>query len=184
VDDYITKPFDLDQLLIRVNILLNRVQYFKTGYDLNEPSERIRLFLCHAKEDKSEVSALFDKLVDDEADVWFDERSLLPGQNWEHEIRKAIRGSHAVLVCLSNSSTQKRGYVQNEIRVALDIAELEPEGAIFIIPVRLEKCTVPVRLNVTHWVDLFENDGYSRLLKALVHRAKSLNLIPPNLNAT
>ena len=36
------------------------------------------------------------------------------------EIRKAVRHSDAVVVCLSQASTRKVGYVQKEIRQALD----------------------------------------------------------------
>jgi hypothetical protein len=72
-----------------------------------------------------------------------DEEKLLPGQDWEAEIRKAVRGSHVVLVCISKSSLTKEGYVQKEIRHALDVADEKPDGTIFVIPVRLERCEVP-----------------------------------------
>ena len=57
--------------------------------------------------------------------------------------------------------------LQKEISIALDAAEERPEGSIFIIPVRLEQCTVPRRLKHLQWVDLFDSDGYYRLLAAL-----------------
>jgi len=37
----------------------------------------------------------------------------------------------------------KQGFVQKEIRFALDIADEHPPGRIFIIPVRLVDCDVP-----------------------------------------
>jgi hypothetical protein len=42
-----------------------------------------------------------------------------------------------------------------------------PEGNIFLIPVRLEDCSVPERLSRLHWVDLSAPGGQERLTKAL-----------------
>ena len=57
--------------------------------------------------------------------------------------------------------------MQKEIKVALDAADLRPEGAIFVVPVRLEECKVPERLAHIHYLDLFKPDGYEKLIKAL-----------------
>ncbi len=65
--------------------------------------------------------------------------------------------------------------MQKEIRIALDAAEEKPEGAIFLIPVRLEVCDVPRRLNRWHWVDLFQLGGYEKLLVALRRRMAALH---------
>jgi hypothetical protein len=106
-------------------------------------------------------------LLDDKIQPWFDEEDILPGQDWDLAIRKAIRASDVVLVCLSRASVSKIGYLQKEIKHVLDVADEQPEGAIFLIPVRLEPCEVPERLRRWQWVDLFEEGGYPRLLRAL-----------------
>jgi hypothetical protein len=98
---------------------------------------------------------------------WFDEEDILPGQDWELAIRKAIRASDVVLVCLSRTSVSKIGYLQKEIKQILDVADEQPEGTIFLIPTRLEPCDVPERLRRWQWVDLYEDAGYPRLLRAL-----------------
>ena len=100
-------------------------------------------------------------------DPWLDEEDLLPGQDWDIEITKAVRSAAAIVVCLSASSVPRRGYVQKEIKRALDVADEQPEGAIFIIPARLDDCEVPDRLQHLHRVDLFESAGYQRLVGAL-----------------
>jgi SOS-response transcriptional repressor LexA len=100
----------------------------------------------------------------------------MPGQEWDLEIRKAVRNSDTVLVCLSKSSTTKEGYIQKEIRFALDIADEKPEGTIFLIPVRLEECNVPSRISRYQWVDLFEKSGYSKLKESLHLRMNDLNI--------
>ena len=52
-----------------------------------------------------------------------DEINLVPGQDWAIEIKKAVRRSDFVLVCLSASAVTKNGFVQKEIRFALDVAD-------------------------------------------------------------
>ena len=93
----------------------------------------LSVFLCHASDDKSVVRELYEKLQRDGFDPWLDEENLFPGQDWKYEITRAVRDSDAVLVCLSKHSVSKTGYVQKEIKVALEVADEQPEGAIFII---------------------------------------------------
>jgi SOS-response transcriptional repressor LexA len=137
---------------------------------------KLKVFLCHSRDDKPKVRKLYRRLVDDGFEAWLDEAKLMPGQDWDLEIRKAVRSSDVVLVCLSNSSTTKEGYVQKEIRFALDIADEKPEGTIFLIPIRLENCSVPNRISRFQWVDLFQRIGYSKLLESLILRMKDLNI--------
>ena len=136
----------------------------------------LRVFLCHASGDKPAVKVLYEKLVKDGFDVWLDKEKLIPGQNWQAEIAKAVKNSDIVLVCLSPRSITKEGFVQREIKFALDMAEEKPAETIFIIPTRLEECDVPERINTYQWVDLFSNGGYGWLLKALYVRAENLGI--------
>ncbi len=106
-------------------------------------NRRLKIFLCHSKDDKPKIRKLYNRLIADNFEVWLDEVKLIPGQDWDFEIKKAVRNSDTVIVCLSNSSITKEGYIQKEIRFALDVAEEKPEGTIFLIPARLEDCSVP-----------------------------------------
>jgi hypothetical protein len=137
----------------------------------------LRIFLCHASEDKEAVRALYRNLRLPGFDPWLDEEKLLPGQDWDVEITKAIRSSHVFLVCLSRRS-DKRGYVQKEIVRALDVADEQPEGTIFLIPVLLEDCEVPDRLRKWHWVNLAHDNGFGRLQASLKERQASLGGTP------
>lgn len=136
----------------------------------------LKVFLCHASGDKPAVRALYQRLIRDGVDAWLDREKLLPGQDWQLEIPKAVRESDVVIVCLSNKSITKEGYVQKEIKFALDIATEKPEGVIFLIPARLEDCNVPLQLASWQWVDLFESDGYERLMRSLRLRADKLGM--------
>jgi len=138
------------------------------------PTSSLKIFLCHASEDKSIIRTLYDNLHADGFDPWFDEEHILPGQDWQREITKAVKQSDVVLVCLSSNSIKKTGYVQKEIKEVLDIADLQPEDTIFVIPVRLQECVVPDRLSKWQWVNLFESNGYEQLTRALRLRFSTL----------
>jgi hypothetical protein len=139
------------------------------------PPPDLKVFLCHSSGDKDTVRDLYKRLRADGFKPWLDEEDLVGGQNWDPEIRRAVQNSHVFIVCLSKTSVGKTGYVQKEIKVALDAADLRPEGTIFIVPVRLEKCEVPERLAHIHYLDLFKADGYEKLVKALKASRSTLN---------
>jgi len=148
--------------------------------DHSEASARkLRVFLCHASSDKPAVRQLYQRLNGDNVRPWLDEEDLIPGQKWGEEIPKAVRASDVVIVCLSEKSTTKEGYVQKEIRLALDAADEKPPGTIFLLPLKLEQCNVPERLGHVQWVNYFEDRGYDQLLRGLSERAKQLQLGSP-----
>jgi hypothetical protein len=138
----------------------------------------LRIFLCHASEDKLTIRALYSRLKELGFRPWLDEIDLAPGVEWQQAIETAVHSSHVILVCLSNASVTKTGFVQKEIHFALERALEMPEGAIYIIPVRLTDCSLPQRLSKWQAVDLYAQDGQERLTEALRRRAKSLALLP------
>jgi hypothetical protein len=128
------------------------------------------IFLCHASEDKVAVGELYARLRKDGFRPWLDEEDILPGQDWNDAIRTALKDSAAVLVYLSPCAVTKKGYVQREIKLVLDVADEKPEGTIFVIPVHLERCNLPDRLSRWQNTNLFDPRGYERLKKALQAR--------------
>jgi len=142
---------------------------------MTETKRPLKVFLCHAHSDKNAVKALYTRLTNDGVDAWLDKERLLPGQDWEFEIRKAVREADVVVVCLSKQFNQA-GFRQKEVRLALDTAMEKPEGEIFIIPARLEECEPLESLRKWHWVDLFEDDGYEMLMRALRKRANNIKV--------
>jgi anti-anti-sigma factor len=143
-------------------------------------SDALRVFLCHSSKDKLTVRNLHRRLLQAQVQPWFDEVDLLPGQLWEQEIPAAVRRSDAILVFLSSEAMGRSGYLQREIRYALDAAEEQRDESIFLIPVRLEECEVPERLRKWQWVDLFADNGFSRLLTGLQARALATKRRPVN----
>jgi hypothetical protein len=141
-----------------------------------DEGKRMQAFVCHASEDKQAARRLCGRLRSDGFAPWLDEERLLPGQDWALEIGKAVRSSGAVVVCLSPRAMTKSGYVHKELRLALDVAAEQPEGAIFVVPARLEECVVPESLKRYQWVDLFRAEGYGELVRGLRQRAQQLGL--------
>jgi hypothetical protein len=152
-------------------------------YNLFMPSKKpLKIFLCHSSGDKVQVKTLHDFLLKSGAAPWLDSEQLLPGQDWNLEINKALDDSDVILLCLSKKSVDKEGYVQREVRIALDRALEMPEGRIFLIPARLEECELPHRLRSYQWVDLFTPQGMDKLVKALNVRAKQVAAIQLSQN--
>ena len=146
--------------------------------DTNRP---LRVFLCHSSNDKPIVRELYQKLrAEPWLQPWLDEEELYPGQDWNLEIEKAVEASDAIIVCLSKNSINKEGYVQRELRLALDVALTKPEDTIFVIPLRLEECELPRRLRAWQYADYFESQRdreFQRLLVSLKKRVESLGLV-------
>jgi len=94
----------------------------------------LRVFLCHGSQDKPAVRELYKRLTSEKwIEPWLDEESLLTGQDFDLEIYRATRDADAIIICLSKVSVAKEGYVNREIRRALDIAQEKAEGAIYSI---------------------------------------------------
>jgi hypothetical protein len=130
-----------------------------------------QVFLNYASEDSKRVTQLYDKLLEAGFTPWMDKRNIVAGQHWQKAIKKAIRDSDFVLICISTTSVRKRGYVQSEIKDVLEIRRGKLESDIYPIPVRLDDCEIPESLQDLQWVDLFnsEGDGLEQIFKALRH---------------
>lgn len=141
---------------------------------------KTRAFLCHASEDKETVRALYRRLESDGVTPWLDEEELLPGEKWQERIEKAVRGADTVIICLSKASVNKKGYVQREMKYALEMALEHPGEDIYLIPIKLNECEFPESLRQWHYVDIRDEKGYERLLKALRSIA-SIDLEPEHI---
>jgi len=127
-----------------------------------------KIFLSYAREDFHYVKPFYDKLKEQGLRPWLDREDLLPGVDWDREIVRQIRQSHFVLFCISKRSRTKRGYIQKELRTALETFQEIPSGQTFLIPVRLEECTVPDELSKYQYADIFRNGEFDKLLKSML----------------
>jgi len=128
-------------------------------------------FLSYAREDLDVAQHLYAELARAGVTVWFDRVALLPGQHWKPAIIETIRTAKYFLALLSSNSVNKRGYVQKELREALEVLDEIPQTDIYLIPVRIDDCRpTHQRLEELQWVDLFPSfeEGVKRLLRALL----------------
>jgi len=147
---------------------------------LRSPNRRpLRAFLSYCREDATEVRQLHDRLTAAGVEVWLDEVALLPGHDWKSEIAKAVRRSDVVIVCLSRRAVAKVGYVQKEIREALQYADEHPPDSMFVVPVRFDECAIPPPMKHLHYVDLWTDVGYQKLLDALHEKSLQIDGIAP-----
>lgn len=144
------------------------------------------VFLSYAHADAEKALRLYSDLTRAGVDVWLDQESLLPGQPWKPAIEKAIRDTRYFVALLSATSVSRRGYVQKELIIALDVLEEFPSEDIFVIPARIEECSPSHhKLRDLHWVDLYPDwdRGVGKILRAIgvpVNQTRSTDR--PNLS--
>ncbi len=148
-------------------------------------SEKLRVFLCHSPADKAAIRELYERLLKHSwIDSWLDEEKLLPGQDKNSEIKKAVQNANIVIVGLSKTSIAEEGNIQREYKYALDATLEKPGGTIFIIPLILEDLKgvdIPKDLKPLHCEDYFPKKrrtmAFDRLLQSLKIRADNLNIL-------
>ena len=148
-------------------------------------SKKLSVFLCHSPADKAVIRELYERLLKHSwIDPWLDEKKLLPGQDKNSEIKKAVQTANIVIVGLSKTSIAEEGNVQREYKYALDATLEKPGGTIFIIPLILEDLNgvdVPKDLKPLHCEDYFPKKrrtmAFDRLLQSLNVRADTLNIL-------
>jgi hypothetical protein len=141
-------------------------------------SQGLSVFLCHCSENKPAVRQLKQQLEVAGFSPWLDEEDIGPARLWGDEILQGLQDSQAIIVCLSQVFVHKEGFVQKELHFALEIAREKPDGAVFLIPVRLEECEIPRRLSAWQRIDLFKAGGDEKLKAALHERARQLGIEP------
>lgn len=131
-----------------------------------------KVFISYVREDEAIAQKIHDYLKAEGHDIWIDQEKLIPGQDWKQEIQKAINSNDVFIACLSSNSIKKQGYSHKELKTALDFADQKPEGEIYIIPIRLDECEIPLSLQNKHCVDYFKKDSMKNILRAITSKEK------------
>ena len=120
------------------------------------------VFISYISEDADQVDELQGALEAADFIVWRDKDKLWPGDDWQSEIRKAIRsGSLVFLACFSsNLAKRNKPYQFEELTLAAEEYRLRPPGASWLMTARLDECEIPE-------LDL----GAGRTLGRSIHRA-------------
>lgn len=146
-----------------------------SDYSHDTSTRKLRIFLCHASEDKPVVRDIYQKLKRYNVELWLDEKDLLPGQNWEQLIPEVIRKCDIILICLSRTFLVKEGYIHYEMRLILEAAKRKPVNTIYHIPLRLDDCEMPSYLASIHFASHFVPEDFEKLIAACEERRKWLN---------
>ena len=147
-------------------------RFFKLELTQSDQSKPM-VFLCYAKEDISHVRDVYEKLKIADITPWFDEVNILPGHNWNIQIKKAMEKTDFALIFLSKQSVKKQGYVNKEIKWALDRQAEKTEEDIFLIPVKIDDCDLPYSLSSYRAVNLFEHVGIEMVLNVIHTQSKN-----------
>ena len=154
---------------------LGRFRASPGGYRF-DPETKPTVFVAYATEDLEPVHHLCDALRAAGCTPWLDKDRLMPGQNWTQAIEQAICEADAFVACFSTRSISKRGMFQTELRHALACAERRPLDDVFVLPVRLERCAIPLQISgQVQYVDLFPDweRGVERLLRSIRRAART-----------
>jgi formylglycine-generating enzyme required for sulfatase activity len=126
-----------------------------------------QIFLCYARQDEDAVRELYQRLSAAGFKPWMDQEDIYLGEQWQGSIERAIEHADFLLACLSTHAVSRRGFLQREIKSALDRWQEKLHSDIYLIPARLQPCEVPEVLRDFQWVDLYQERGWTRLLQAL-----------------
>ncbi len=131
---------------------------------------KIKVFISYAHEDVDTATRLYEDLKKKGVSPWLDMEDILPGQDIDTHIKKNIRESDFFIALLSSNSLNNRGYVQKELKYAMDMLDEFPKSEIFLIPVRIEDCPVSdeklLKINV---VEIFSDykTGLEKIIEAI-----------------
>lgn len=128
---------------------------------------KARVFLSYVREDEEQADALYKRLQKEGFEPWMDVKRLTAGENWISAIEQAIDNSDFFIVLISKNSIDKRGFIQREMKFALDLLSRESSQKIRIIPARLDNSPLPEPLTKFHEINLFQENGFSRLVDVL-----------------
>lgn len=134
------------------------------------------VFISYAREDRQRVIALGKVLRAHGLRTWIDIENIVPGERWEVAIESVLERADFVVICLSGNSVSKRSFAQREIKRTVRAEEQMLVDDIFLIPVRLESCELPVNLKDFQWVDAFTDAGFTEVTKAIAEGCRRRNL--------
>jgi hypothetical protein len=106
-----------------------------------------------------------------------DYRRIKAGQNWDFEIKRALDRATFVLLFISKLSVDKRGYVQRELKLALDKLNEKLIDDIYIIPVLLDDdAQVPEQLRGIQHIRSSNPQCNEQISDSLHHQLQRLGI--------
>ncbi|MDO8539601.1 MAG: toll/interleukin-1 receptor domain-containing protein [Opitutaceae bacterium] len=146
------------------------------------------VFISYSRADSAAVETLHAALEAAGIDVWFDQRRLEGGDDFDAQIKKNIR-SCSYFVPIISASTQSRheGYFRLEWDLAVERSRLIAESVPFILPVAIDpvseaEALVPERFRAVHWTRLPGGEPTPEFVERMVrlirdHRKRERGLL-------
>ncbi|HEU0294228.1 MAG TPA: TIR domain-containing protein [Anaerolineales bacterium] len=118
-DDYITKPFDIEELKLRVNRGLRHRQNYLKVAERDQPGEPVagHVFISYSHKDSDFTHRLAEEIERHHIPVWIDDR-IDYGTRWPHVIQEKIDSCKAFILIMSDNA-RASDWVNNELTYAL-----------------------------------------------------------------
>jgi len=149
--------------------------------NMSASKHSLQVYFFYSENDLPVISALSERLRWDDVDVRLIEFSALekPTEDSNNnqqrlekkqKIQDAIQNADILLFGLSEGLSEQVS-LSAEWKFVFDAAAGKTNGSISILTVRLEECSVPQSLETWNSIDLFEVDGYEKLMLAMKFHA-------------
>lgn len=122
------------------------------------------IFISYSRQDLEFAQHLVNDLSAAGLNIWFDQISIQPGENWDIAVENGLRQALAVLVVISPDSMASRN-VRNEVNFALNFDQA-------LLPVLYRPAQVFLNLQSIQWLDLSSENLYKNNLTMLVQRLR------------
>lgn len=146
------------------------------------------VFISYITEDSDQIDELQAALEAADFIVWRDKDKLWPGDDWQAEIRNAIRGGTFVfLACFSsNLAKREKSYQFEELTLAAEEYRQRPPGASWLMTARLDECVIPefdlgagrTLGRSIHRADLFGSQKSAQIARLVVAIQRSMGASP------
>lgn len=118
-DDYITKPFEIEELKLRVNVgLRHRQNYLSVAEHVQagEPAAG-HVFISYSHRDSDFTHKLAEEMERHQIPIWIDDR-IDYGTRWPHVIQEKIDSCMAFVLIMSDNA-RASDWVNNELTYAI-----------------------------------------------------------------
>ncbi|MBI5771027.1 MAG: toll/interleukin-1 receptor domain-containing protein [Verrucomicrobia bacterium] len=132
------------------------------------------VFLSYASQDAGPVKKIRDALETAGIEVWFDQRRLESGDDFDQQIKKNIRSCSLFLPVISgNTEARHEGYFRLEWALAVERAKLIAETIPFILPIAIDPvpdqgALVPERFLQVQWTRLPGGEATPEFVERMV----------------
>ncbi|OIP53328.1 MAG: hypothetical protein AUK31_01655 [Fibrobacteres bacterium CG2_30_45_31] len=143
--------------------------------------EKKAVFLSYASEDKTIARQTRDALEAEGVDVWFDEKKLESGDQYEGVIAQNIQdASFFVPIVTPNTLIQQRRFFHFEWNKAIEEAKFRPVGIPFILPlvsgdIDVDNMLIPEAFRKVHWSRFCSPDNLGFFVSECRQKVRNLN---------